>query len=91
MSGLFHLLVLKRSGGKGAGVFFPGAGGEIAGIDERGLVKGNGGRRGAWEGRVAWGRGAWGGALGLYSGVGGCWRCFEVMTSFFGWRWIEVG
>ncbi|EAW23268.1 EMC6 family protein [Aspergillus fischeri NRRL 181] len=77
VSGLFHLLVLRRSGGKGAGVFFPGAGGEIAGIDERGLVKGNGGRRGAW--RDVWlGGGVLGEALSGFilgwAGVGGVLR-----------------
>lgn len=34
LSGLFHLLLIKRSGGAGAGAFFPGAGGEIDGTIE---------------------------------------------------------
>jgi hypothetical protein len=39
------------------------------------------------EGCVAWGRGAWGGALGVYSGVGGCWGCLEVIPVFF---WVQL-
>ena len=44
MSGLFHLVLLRRSGGAGAGAFFPGSnGGEIEGkveLDEKsGAVK----------------------------------------------------
>ncbi|KAJ5654606.1 Transmembrane protein 93 [Penicillium lividum] len=41
VSGLFHLVILKRSGGAGAGAFFPGAGGEIEGsvkMDKSGVV-----------------------------------------------------
>lgn len=79
VSGLFHLVLLKRSGGKGAGVFFPGAGGEISGIDERGFVRGNSypGRRGAW--RDVWlGGGVLGEALSGFilgwAGVGGVLR-----------------
>ncbi|KAJ5893350.1 hypothetical protein N7495_005041 [Penicillium taxi] len=37
VSGLFHLLIIRRSGGAGAGVFFPGSNGEIEGRLE--LVK----------------------------------------------------
>ncbi|PKX94777.1 EMC6 family protein [Aspergillus novofumigatus IBT 16806] len=63
VSGLFHLLVLRRSGGKGAGVFFPGSG----------LVKGMGEERRV-EGCVAWG-GVLGEALSGFilgwAGVGG--------------------
>ncbi|PYH96396.1 hypothetical protein BO71DRAFT_417862 [Aspergillus ellipticus CBS 707.79] len=50
VSGLFHGLLLYRSGGLGAGVFFAGSNGEIEGIDERGLVKGGKMlRRAAWR------------------------------------------
>ncbi|KAJ5934173.1 Transmembrane protein 93 [Penicillium verhagenii] len=34
VSGLFHLVLIQRSGGAGAGAFFPGAGGEIDGSIE---------------------------------------------------------
>ncbi|KAJ5309499.1 Serine/threonine-protein phosphatase PP1 [Penicillium atrosanguineum] len=61
VSGLFHLVLLSRSGGAGAGAFFPGAGGEIDGsvvMTRSGVVKmdlglgGKGGfilRKGAWR------------------------------------------
>jgi hypothetical protein len=61
VSGLFHLVLLSRSGGAGAGAFFPGAGGEIDGrveMTKSGVVKmdlglgGKGGyilRKGAWR------------------------------------------
>ncbi|KAJ5121853.1 Transmembrane protein 93 [Penicillium atrosanguineum] len=42
VSGLFHLVLLSRSGGAGAGAFFPGAGGEIDGsvvMTRSGVVK----------------------------------------------------
>ncbi|KAJ5106295.1 hypothetical protein N7456_002970 [Penicillium angulare] len=41
VSGLFHIVLLKRSGGAGAGAFFPGSNGEIQGdvqIDKKGVV-----------------------------------------------------
>ncbi|OJK01016.1 hypothetical protein ASPACDRAFT_42515 [Aspergillus aculeatus ATCC 16872] len=40
VSALFHALVLYRSGGWGAGVYFAGAQGEVSGLDERGIVRG---------------------------------------------------
>ncbi|KAJ5678414.1 Transmembrane protein 93 [Penicillium maclennaniae] len=61
VSGLFHLVLLSRSGGAGAGAFFPGAGGEIEGsvqMSRSGAVRmdlglgGKGGyilRKGAWR------------------------------------------
>lgn len=42
VSGLFHLVLIKRSSGAGAGFFFPGNGGEIEGsveMDKSGAVK----------------------------------------------------
>ncbi|KAJ5245922.1 Transmembrane protein 93 [Penicillium chermesinum] len=42
VSGLFHLVLLQRSGGAGSGAFFPGSGGEIDGqvdMDRRGVVR----------------------------------------------------
>ncbi|KAI9374811.1 hypothetical protein BJX61DRAFT_242477 [Aspergillus egyptiacus] len=82
VSGLFHLVLLLRSGGKGAGKYFAGANGEI---DE--LVVGNDGvvrdagddgvRRGAWR-DVWFGGGVLGEALSGFvlgwAGVGGVLR-----------------
>ncbi|OJJ47826.1 hypothetical protein ASPZODRAFT_15275 [Penicilliopsis zonata CBS 506.65] len=64
VSGVFHLLLISRSGG-GAGVFFPGANGEIADIDERGFVHNSSRavqRKGAWR-DVWFGGGVMGEAL----------------------------
>ncbi|RAL00488.1 EMC6 family protein [Aspergillus ibericus CBS 121593] len=82
VSGLFHLLLLYRSGGLGAGVYFAGANGEIEGVDEKGLVSGGSGmgavlRRGAWR-DVWFGGGVLGEALSGFvlgwAGVGGVLR-----------------
>ncbi|EAW08234.1 EMC6 family protein [Aspergillus clavatus NRRL 1] len=77
VSGLFHLVLLRRSRGLGAGVYFPGAGGEIAGLDERGWIAGGVRRAGAW--RDVWvGGGVMGEALSGFilgwAGVGGVLR-----------------
>ncbi|KAL4907351.1 hypothetical protein BDW74DRAFT_149012 [Aspergillus multicolor] len=81
VSGLFHLALLYRSGGKGAGGFFPGVGGEIDGlvVQRDGIVKdaGSGLRRNAW--RDVWlGGGVLGEALSGFvlgwAGVGGVLR-----------------
>ncbi|RAK72063.1 EMC6 family protein [Aspergillus fijiensis CBS 313.89] len=40
VSALFHALVLYRSRGWGAGMYFAGAQGEVLGLDERGIVRG---------------------------------------------------
>ncbi|KAF7591935.1 hypothetical protein BBP40_000843, partial [Aspergillus hancockii] len=43
VSGVFHIFLLYRSNGQGAGVFFPGPNvGEVEGIDAKGLVWGAG-------------------------------------------------
>lgn len=84
VSGLFHLLLLYRSGGLGSGVYFAGAGGEIEGVDERGFIRGSangdGGkvlRKGAWR-DVWFGGGVLGEALSGFvlgwAGVGGVLR-----------------
>lgn len=74
-------MLLSRSGGVGAGSFFPGSTpGEIEGIDEKGIVKGSNGvvaRKGAW--RDVWlGGGVFGEALSGFvlgwAGVGGVLR-----------------
>ncbi|KAJ5278749.1 hypothetical protein N7478_004121 [Penicillium angulare] len=42
VSGFFHIVLLRRSGGAGAGAFFPGSNGEIQGsieMDKKGVVK----------------------------------------------------
>ncbi|RAL09684.1 EMC6 family protein, partial [Aspergillus homomorphus CBS 101889] len=57
VSGLFHALLLYRSGGRGAGWYFAGAQGEIRGLDGKsGVVRGDADgtpveilRRGAWR------------------------------------------
>lgn len=73
VSGLFHLVLLHRSGGAGAGAFFPGSsGGEVEGkveIDGRGVARMELDGRGSGSGFVlrkgAW-RDVWfgGGVLG---------------------------
>ncbi|KAL4785312.1 hypothetical protein BJX76DRAFT_356189 [Aspergillus varians] len=81
VSGLFHLVLLYRSGGKGAGGFYPGAGGEIEGLVVRrdGIVSdaGKGVRKGAWR-DVWFGGGVLGEALSGFvlgwAGVGGVLR-----------------
>ncbi|PYI03659.1 hypothetical protein BO78DRAFT_374787 [Aspergillus sclerotiicarbonarius CBS 121057] len=86
VSGLFHILLLYRSGGLGAGAYFAGPnGGEIEGMDEKGFVMGGGrgGGKGAVLRRGAW-RDVWfgGGVLGEalsgfvlgWAGVGGVLR-----------------
>lgn len=63
VSAFFHLLLVYRSGGKGAGVFFPGSGGgEIEGVDLKGFIQngnGNGNGNENGNGIVALRRGAW--------------------------------
>ncbi|GKZ32308.1 hypothetical protein AbraIFM66950_001612 [Aspergillus brasiliensis] len=83
VSALFHALLLYRSGGLGAGVYFAGANGEIEGMDERGVVGGNKPRGWMMLRRAAW-RDVWfgGGVLGEalsgfvlgWAGVGGVLR-----------------
>ncbi|KAI9931632.1 hypothetical protein ASPWEDRAFT_37521 [Aspergillus wentii DTO 134E9] len=82
VSGLFHILIIVRSGGKGAGVFFPGTnGGEIEGIDESGKIrnvaKAGVQRKGAWK-DVWFGGGVFSEALSGFilgwAGVGGVLR-----------------
>lgn len=81
VSGLFHLVLLYRSNGKGAGGFYPGSGGEIDGLVVRkdGVVKdaGTGLRKGAWR-DVWFGGGVFGEALSGFvlgwAGVGGVLR-----------------
>ncbi|EYE91475.1 EMC6 family protein [Aspergillus ruber CBS 135680] len=83
VSGFFHILLLYRSGGKGAGLFFPGAGGgeiEDIGIGGRiGKTQGSGKvlRKGAWR-DVWFGGGVLGEALSGFilgwSGLGGVLR-----------------
>ncbi|PYH82976.1 hypothetical protein BO82DRAFT_332885 [Aspergillus uvarum CBS 121591] len=54
VSALFHALVLYRSQGLGAGMYFAGAQGEVSGMDERGIVRGEAaGAAGAAAGRKA--------------------------------------
>ncbi|KAE8148517.1 hypothetical protein BDV25DRAFT_168380 [Aspergillus avenaceus] len=81
VSALFHVLLLSRSGGQGAGVFFPGPNmGEIDGIDMKGFVWGGSrevSRKGSW--RDVWlGGGVFGEALSGFvlgwAGVGGVLR-----------------
>lgn len=73
------MVLISRSGGAGAGVFFPGADGEIEGIDEDGKVRGRSGvlRKGAWR-DVWFGGGVLGEALSGFvlgwAGVGGVLR-----------------
>lgn len=75
VSGLFHLVLLQRSGGAGAGAFFPGSsGGEVEGkveMDSRGVVGMElGGRRSGSGSGFVLRKGAWrdvwfgGGVLG---------------------------
>ncbi|KAJ5636778.1 Transmembrane protein 93 [Penicillium longicatenatum] len=93
LSGLFHLLLIKRSGGAGAGAFFPGAGGEIDGSIEMnpktGVVSMDLGgrkdrrrfvlRKGAWR-DVWFGGGVVSEALsGFVLGWAGVGGCFEVI------------
>ncbi|RAH70692.1 EMC6 family protein [Aspergillus aculeatinus CBS 121060] len=80
VSALFHALVLYRSGGWGAGVYFAGAQGEVSGLDERGIVRGSAKkmvRRAAWR-DVWFGGGVLGEALSGFvlgwAGVGGVLR-----------------
>ncbi|PWY85304.1 hypothetical protein BO83DRAFT_422253 [Aspergillus eucalypticola CBS 122712] len=83
VSALFHALLLYRSGGLGAGMYFAGANGEIEGMDERGVVGGGGTKGGGMMRRAAW-RDVWfgGGVLGEalsgfvlgWAGVGGVLR-----------------
>ncbi|KAL4869182.1 hypothetical protein BDV12DRAFT_196613 [Aspergillus spectabilis] len=81
VSGLFHLVLIYRSGGKGAGRYYPGVGGEIENLVVRrdGIVKdaGTGLRRGAWR-DVWFGGGVLGEALSGFvlgwAGVGGVLR-----------------
>ncbi|KAL4928513.1 EMC6 family protein [Aspergillus undulatus] len=81
VSGLFHVALLYRSGGKGAGGFYPGAGGEIEGLVVRrdGVVldAGSGARKNAWR-DVWFGGGVLGEALSGFvlgwAGVGGVLR-----------------
>jgi hypothetical protein len=86
VSGLFHGLIVYRSGGQGAGVFFPGSsGGVIQGLDGRGVIEsptagGKGQtvvRNGAWK-DVWFGGGVLGEALSGFvlgwAGVGGVLR-----------------
>ncbi|OOF89832.1 hypothetical protein ASPCADRAFT_158022, partial [Aspergillus carbonarius ITEM 5010] len=50
VSGLFHVLLLYRSGGLGAGMYFAGANGEFDNVDENGVVRdGKMLRKGAWR------------------------------------------
>ncbi|KAE8352088.1 hypothetical protein BDV28DRAFT_8259 [Aspergillus coremiiformis] len=81
VSGVFHVFLLYRSSGQGAGVFFPGPNvGEIEGIDDMGLVWGVGRemrRKGSW--RDVWlGGGVFGEALSGFvlgwAGLGGVLR-----------------
>ncbi|PWY82835.1 hypothetical protein BO70DRAFT_379405 [Aspergillus heteromorphus CBS 117.55] len=81
VSALFHGLLLYRSGGIGAGAFFAGSnGGEIEGIDERGVVGGSGSGSGDGKGKGkgmvrkgAW-RDVWfGGACWVRRFRGSCW------------------
>ncbi|KAL2868800.1 EMC6 family protein [Aspergillus lucknowensis] len=82
VSGLFHAVLLYRSSGKGAGGYFPGAGGEIEGLtfsSRDGVVRdaGRGVRKGAWR-DVWFGGGVLGEALSGFvlgwAGVGGVLR-----------------
>lgn len=82
VSAFFHLLLVYRSGGLGAGVFFPGSGGgEIEGVDLKGRIQnagyGVGLRKGAWK-DVWFGGGVFGEALSGFvlgwAGVGGVLR-----------------
>ncbi|KAA8643502.1 hypothetical protein EYZ11_006597 [Aspergillus tanneri] len=85
VSGVFHLVLLSRSGGVGAGAFFPGSNaGEIEGVNERGFIPaglGSGStgvkRMGAWK-DVWFGGGVLGEALSGFvlgwAGVGGVLR-----------------
>ncbi|PYH64603.1 EMC6 family protein [Aspergillus vadensis CBS 113365] len=84
VSALFHALLLYRSGGLGAGMYFAGANGEIEGMDERGVVVGRKGTKGGGMMRRAAWRNVWfgGGVLGEalsgfvlgWAGVGGVLR-----------------
>ncbi|RAH45781.1 EMC6 family protein [Aspergillus brunneoviolaceus CBS 621.78] len=77
VSALFHALVLYRSRGWGAGMYFAGAQGEVLGLDERGIVRGKMVRRAAWR-DVWFGGGVLGEALSGFvlgwAGVGGVLR-----------------
>ncbi|KAL4884511.1 hypothetical protein BJY04DRAFT_9300 [Aspergillus karnatakaensis] len=81
VSGLFHFTLIYSSHGKGAGGYYPGAGGEIDGLVVRrdGVVKdaGKGTRRGAWR-DVWFGGGVLGEAVSGFvlgwAGVGGVLR-----------------
>ncbi|KAL4961667.1 EMC6 family protein [Aspergillus stella-maris] len=81
VSGIFHAALLYRSKGKGAGGYYPGAGGEIEGLmtGRNGVVfdAGRGLRKGAWR-DVWFGGGVLGEALSGFvlgwAGVGGVLR-----------------
>ncbi|KAF9889886.1 hypothetical protein FE257_006758 [Aspergillus nanangensis] len=83
VSGIFHLVLLYRSKGQGAGVYFPGSTpGEIEGIDMKGMIwHGESGvqrvRKGAWR-DVWFGGGVFSEALSGFvlgwAGVGGVLR-----------------
>ncbi|KAL2815849.1 hypothetical protein BDW59DRAFT_12622 [Aspergillus cavernicola] len=81
VSGLFHLVLLSRSTGKGAGRYFAGSNGEIEGlfVGKDGVVRdaGSGVRKGAWR-DVWFGGGVLGEALSGFvlgwAGVGGVLR-----------------
>ena len=79
VSAFFNLLLVYRSGGKGAGMFFPGSGGgEIEGVDLKGRIQnGSALRKGAWK-DVWLGGGVFGEALSGFvlgwAGVGGVLR-----------------
>lgn len=90
MSGLFHVFLVGRggAGGAGAGAFFPGSsGGEIVGLDSRGMLHAGSteagkkkkvvARKGAWR-DVWFGGGVMGEALSGFvlgwAGVGGVLR-----------------
>lgn len=81
VSGLFHLMLVYRSHGQGAGVYFPGSTpGEIDGIDMKGFIwteKAQRVRKGAWR-NVWFGGGVFSEALSGFvlgwAGVGGVLR-----------------
>ncbi|PYI16544.1 hypothetical protein BO99DRAFT_340019, partial [Aspergillus violaceofuscus CBS 115571] len=83
VSALFHALLLYRSRGLGAGMYFAGAQGEVSGMDERGVVRA-GGASGASGAGAAAGRNApttkmvrraaWRDVLLGWAGVGGVLR-----------------
>lgn len=91
MSGLFHLVLIYRSGGAGAGAFFPGSnGGEIEGVvemDEKsGVVRMEllGERKGKAGSRFVARKGAW---KDVWFGGG----VFSEALSGFVLGWAGVG